>query len=231
MGPGSGALAGTVVDFTQGDLDGDGRNSGMSPVRLRGTTVSTLDFRTQTFEAGGTLSLELRETGDAMSALPLFAGSGSFAVRVTGSGSALRTVLAANGLEAMVHVQGQHAGVSNGSLLLVLPGSGYALSLSATAAIAVPGLAGTSVFGDVTVELNRSGQAINESIVVGGKTPMVPTKELGDMGFFYHSNEGREVVGIVEVCALSHPDSTAEGDARWDCVDIRAVCDMPKPVT
>ena len=55
--------------------------------------------------------------------------------------------------------------------------------------------------------------------------------KIGDKGFFYHSNEGLEVVGIAEVCALSHPDSTAEGDARWDCVDIRAVCDMPKPVT
>lgn len=55
--------------------------------------------------------------------------------------------------------------------------------------------------------------------------------KIGDKGFFYHSNEGLDVVGIVEVCALSHPDSTAEGDARWDCVDIRAVCDVPKPVT
>ncbi|MBC2772644.1 EVE domain-containing protein [Rhizobium sp. AQ_MP] len=55
--------------------------------------------------------------------------------------------------------------------------------------------------------------------------------KIGDKGFFYHSNEGLEVVGIVEVCALSHPDSTAEGDACWDCVDIRAVCDMPKPVS
>ncbi len=54
--------------------------------------------------------------------------------------------------------------------------------------------------------------------------------KIGEKGFFYHSNEGLEVVGIVEVCALSHPDSTAEGDDRWDCVDIRAVCDMPKPV-
>ncbi|MCJ8520198.1 putative RNA-binding protein with PUA-like domain [Pseudorhizobium tarimense] len=55
--------------------------------------------------------------------------------------------------------------------------------------------------------------------------------KIGDKGFFYHSNEGLEIVGIVEVCALSHPDSTANGDARWDCVDIRAVCDVPKPVT
>ncbi|WP_337269363.1 EVE domain-containing protein [Oryzifoliimicrobium ureilyticus] len=55
--------------------------------------------------------------------------------------------------------------------------------------------------------------------------------KLGDKGFFYHSNEGLEIVGIVEVAALSHPDSTANGDARWDCVDIRAVRDMPKPVS
>lgn len=54
--------------------------------------------------------------------------------------------------------------------------------------------------------------------------------KIGDRGFYYHSNEGLEVVGIVEVCALSHPDPTTE-DERWDCVDIRAVEDMPKPVT
>lgn len=55
--------------------------------------------------------------------------------------------------------------------------------------------------------------------------------KIGDKGFFYHSNEGLEIVGITEVCALSHADSTADGDARWDCVDIRAVCDMPRPVS
>lgn len=54
--------------------------------------------------------------------------------------------------------------------------------------------------------------------------------QLGDKGFFYHSNEGLEVVGIVEVCALVHHDSTTD-DPRWECVDIRAVMDVPKPVT
>ncbi len=52
----------------------------------------------------------------------------------------------------------------------------------------------------------------------------------GDKGFFYHSNEGLAVVGIVEVCAEIHPDSTTD-DERWECVDIRAVCDMPEPVS
>lgn len=54
--------------------------------------------------------------------------------------------------------------------------------------------------------------------------------KLGEKGFFYHSNEGLEIVGIVEVSAEIHPDSTTE-DERWECVDVRALCDMPQPVT
>ncbi len=54
--------------------------------------------------------------------------------------------------------------------------------------------------------------------------------KIGDLGFFYHSNIGKDVVGIVEVCALSHQDSTTD-DERWDCVDVKAVCDIPNPVT
>ncbi len=54
--------------------------------------------------------------------------------------------------------------------------------------------------------------------------------QIGDKAFFYHSNIGLEVVGIAEVTALSHQDSTTD-DPRWDCVDIRAVMDVPRPVT
>jgi len=43
---------------------------------------------------------------------------------------------------------------------------------------------------------------------------------IGDKGFFYHSNEGLEVVGITAGCALSHPDSTAGEDPRWDCQHV-----------
>jgi predicted RNA-binding protein with PUA-like domain len=55
--------------------------------------------------------------------------------------------------------------------------------------------------------------------------------KLGDQGFFYHSNIGKAVVGIVEVCKLIHPDSTAKDDPRWECVDIRAVKPLPRAVT
>lgn len=51
---------------------------------------------------------------------------------------------------------------------------------------------------------------------------------LGEKGFFYHSREGLEIVGIVEICRTIHPDST---DEKWECVDVRAVCDLPKPVS
>ncbi|PZO80084.1 MAG: EVE domain-containing protein [Mesorhizobium amorphae] len=54
---------------------------------------------------------------------------------------------------------------------------------------------------------------------------------LGDRGFFYHSNEGLAVVGVLEVSALAHPDSTSGEDGRWECVDVRALFDMPQPVT
>lgn len=54
--------------------------------------------------------------------------------------------------------------------------------------------------------------------------------KLGDLGFFYHSQKEKAVVGIVSVSAESHPDSTTD-DPRWDCVDIRAVRPFLQPVT
>jgi predicted RNA-binding protein with PUA-like domain len=53
---------------------------------------------------------------------------------------------------------------------------------------------------------------------------------VGDLGFFYHSGDERAVVGVVEVIAAAHPDSTAE-DGRWECVDVRAVAPFPRPVS
>lgn len=52
----------------------------------------------------------------------------------------------------------------------------------------------------------------------------------GDLGFFYLSQAEKAVVGIVEVCAEAHRDSTTE-DERWECVDIKAVKPLPRHVT
>jgi predicted RNA-binding protein with PUA-like domain len=52
----------------------------------------------------------------------------------------------------------------------------------------------------------------------------------GDRGFFYHSNEGKEIVGIVEVIREHHADPTAEPGSPWVVVDIKAVKPLPRPV-
>ena len=52
----------------------------------------------------------------------------------------------------------------------------------------------------------------------------------GDRGFFYHSGEERQVVGIVEVIGEYRPDVTDE-KGRFGLVDVKAIEDVPKPVT
>lgn len=52
----------------------------------------------------------------------------------------------------------------------------------------------------------------------------------GDRAFFYHSGEGREIVGVVEVVREAYPDPTAAaGD--WVAVDMKTIGPMPRPVS
>lgn len=53
---------------------------------------------------------------------------------------------------------------------------------------------------------------------------------LGDTGFFYHSNEGKEIVGIVEVIKEYYPDHTDE-TGKFGMVDIKALRPLPRPVS
>jgi predicted RNA-binding protein with PUA-like domain len=53
----------------------------------------------------------------------------------------------------------------------------------------------------------------------------------GDRAFFYHSNIGKEIVGIVEVIREHYPDPTAKPGEPWVAVDIVARERLPKPVT
>lgn len=54
---------------------------------------------------------------------------------------------------------------------------------------------------------------------------------LGDLAFFYHSNIGKQIVGVVEVVREAYPDPSADPGSPWVCVDMKAVCPMPKPIT
>ncbi|MEY4387486.1 MAG: hypothetical protein RLY20_2769 [Verrucomicrobiota bacterium] len=52
----------------------------------------------------------------------------------------------------------------------------------------------------------------------------------GDAVFFYHSNEGKEVVGVAQVIKEAYPDATA-GEGDWSCVDLKPIKALAKPVT
>ncbi len=52
----------------------------------------------------------------------------------------------------------------------------------------------------------------------------------GDQAFYYHSNEGKEIVGIVEVVREHYPDPT-DKTQKFVCVDVRAVKALREPVT
>jgi predicted RNA-binding protein with PUA-like domain len=53
----------------------------------------------------------------------------------------------------------------------------------------------------------------------------------GDRAFFYHSNIGKEIVGIVEIIREARPDPTAKAGEPWVAVDVKAVSPLAKPVS
>jgi predicted RNA-binding protein with PUA-like domain len=59
---------------------------------------------------------------------------------------------------------------------------------------------------------------------------LMQAMQLGDLAFFYHSNIGKEIVGIAKVIALAHPDQD-DTTGTWACVDVAAVCPLPRPLT
>lgn len=86
------------------------------------------------------------------------------------------------------------------------------------------------VFGwDHLVAKGKAGEEWNGVRNYQARNHMIAMK-VGEKGFFYHSNEGKAIVGILEIIAEAHPDSTAD-DPKWQCVDVRAVEPLKRPVT
>jgi len=54
--------------------------------------------------------------------------------------------------------------------------------------------------------------------------------KIGDLAFFYHSNEGKEIVGIVKVVKEFYQDPTTE-DSNWVVVDFSPFKALKKPIT
>ena len=54
--------------------------------------------------------------------------------------------------------------------------------------------------------------------------------QIGDLGFFYHSVSEKQIVGIVDVIELWHPDPT-DASGRFGMVTVRAIKSMTRPVS
>ena len=76
----------------------------------------------------------------------------------------------------------------------------------------------------------KAGNAGTEWTGVRNFTAQANMKAMkkGDEGFFYHSGEGKEIVGVVTVIKEAHPEPD---DGQWQCVTLAAVKPVPKPVT
>lgn len=54
--------------------------------------------------------------------------------------------------------------------------------------------------------------------------------KVGDLAFFYHSNEGKAIVGIAKIVKAAYPDTTADEDG-WVAVDLAPVAPLKSPVS
>ena len=82
---------------------------------------------------------------------------------------------------------------------------------------------------DQQVDAGAKGTSWNGVRNHTAKLQMMAMK-LKDEVFFYHSNDGKEIVGIAEVCKLFYPDPT-DATGKFGMVDIRALKALPEPVT
>ncbi len=83
---------------------------------------------------------------------------------------------------------------------------------------------------DMQVKKGAKGEAWSGVRNHQAKLNLMKMKK-GDRAFFYHSNVGKEIVGIVEVIREHYPDPTAKKGDPWVVVDVKAVAPLPKPVT
>ena len=83
---------------------------------------------------------------------------------------------------------------------------------------------------DMQVKKGAKGEAWSGVRNHQAKLNLMKMKK-GDRAFFFHSNVGKEVVGIVEVIREHYPDPTAKPGEPWVVVDVITIEPMPKPVT
>lgn len=78
-------------------------------------------------------------------------------------------------------------------------------------------------------ELVRDGATCWDGVRNAQAHNNLKAMQKGDLALFYHSNEGKEVVGVARVTRESYPDPTSD-DERWVVVDVEPVVALEEPV-
>ena len=79
-------------------------------------------------------------------------------------------------------------------------------------------------------QLVRDGRTVWDGVRNALARQHLAAMRRGDLVLYYHSNEGKEIVGIARVVRESHPDPTAD-DPKWLAVDLEPVRPLAEPVT
>lgn len=79
-------------------------------------------------------------------------------------------------------------------------------------------------------QLVRDGHAVWDGVRSFEARNNLRLMRPGDLLLFYHSNEGKEIVGVAQVVKAAYPDPTAPGE-DWSVVDVAPLCALRQPVT
>jgi predicted RNA-binding protein with PUA-like domain len=79
-------------------------------------------------------------------------------------------------------------------------------------------------------QLVADGQTFWDGVRSYGARLVLNSMTVGDLAYFYHSNKGKEIVGIVKIVKGAYPDPTTD-DPRWVVVDVAPVCSVTTPMT
>ena len=80
-------------------------------------------------------------------------------------------------------------------------------------------------------DLNAEGEGTWDGVRNHAAALNLKTMQVGDQAFFYHSNIGKEVVGVVEISAAAFPDPTEPEGTRWVAVKVKPIYKLANPVT
>ena len=83
---------------------------------------------------------------------------------------------------------------------------------------------------DDCVEARRKGRAVDRRAQLHGPRSNMKAMKKGDLAFFYHTGDERQIVGIAEIIREAYPDPTDEKGV-FVAVDVKAIKPLPKPVT